>query len=164
MTIRTIKTKVYTIESHPNPELCYDWIRNNWHSLGNYVVQEALDSLKAFAEHIDATLDYYISVVPDRGEYISLEVNENITLDDILPDLDLSGGCPFTGVCYDEIILDAFRDDSNNNDLDTILKDIEYRVLKAIHDEGEYIYSDEGLYELCLGNDYQFKESGEIDY
>jgi hypothetical protein len=160
MTIRTIKTKVYTIESHPNPELCYDWIRNNWHSLGNYVVQEALDSLKAFAEHIDATFNYSISIVPCRGEYISIDTSVNKLKD--LPQIDLSGNCPLTGVWADEVILDSLRNKDENTCVESIFNDIEFNMLKAIHNEGEYIYSDEGLREMCEANGYEFNEDGSV--
>jgi len=33
-------------------------------------------------------------------------------------------------------------------------------ALRFLHDEGEYIYSDEGLTELCDANEYHFTESG----
>ena len=73
----------------------------------------------------------------------------------------MSGNCPFTGVFYDEIILDAFRNEENGTDVDTILRDVEYRLLKQIHGEGEHLYSDDGLRELCEGNDYEFNDKGE---
>ncbi len=162
MTITVKEYTVYTIDSHPNPELCYEWIRNNWHDLGEHCVQEAIDSLKAFADHIGATLDYSVSIVPDRGEHISLD--HLAVIKDDLPAIDLSGNCPFTGVYYDEVILDAFRDeDENGDDVDTILRDVEYRVLKAIHSEGEHIYSDDGLREMCEANEYEFNADGEIN-
>ena len=36
------------------------------------------------------------------------------------------------------------------------------KLLKAIHEETEYIYSDEGLFELCECNEYEFNEEGNI--
>jgi len=160
MTQRTIETTVYTIESHPAPERVFDWIRDNWHDLGDFCLQEMVNSLESFADHIGTTLDYSISIVPDRGEYVRFDCDH--TLSDVLRSLDLSGNCPFTGVCYDETILDAFRHCNRGDSLNEVLRDAEYRVLKDLHNEGEYIYSDEGLRELCEANEYEFNETGAI--
>lgn len=157
---RTIETTVYTIEEHPNPESVYEWIRNNWHDLGEHVVEEFVESLNGFASHIGARCEYSTSIVPDRGEYIRFDIE--CSLNDVTESLDLAGNCLFTGVYSDEIILDAFREASKEDDLQDVLKDVEYRVLKAMHEEGEYIYSDKGLYEMCLCNEYEFTESGKI--
>lgn len=160
---RTIETTVYTIEEHPNKEAVYDWIRENWHDLGDYAIQDAIESLKGFAEHIGASLDYSVSIVPDRGENIGFSFSyEEPTLSEVMEGLDLSGDCPFTGVCYDENILDAFRCADKSDSLASVLEDVEYNVLKTLHSEGDYIYSDEGLFEMCQANEYEFKGNGEI--
>lgn len=160
MTITTKEYKVYTIESHPNPIACYDWIRNNWHDLGDNDIEEAVYSLKAFALHIGAKLDYSISIVPCRGEFIRFYVDDELTIDDL--SLDLRGDCPFTGTSMDEVILDAFRT-KDNETLQEALEDVEYRVLGSLHSRGEHLYSDEGLEELCECNEYQFKACGHIE-
>lgn len=158
---RTIETTVYTIEEHPNPESVYEWIRDNWYNLGEHVVEEFVESLESFASHTGAgRCKYSISIVPDRGEFIKFDIE--CSLNDVTENLDLSGNCPFTGVYSDEIILDAFRAANEEDDLRDVLKDVEYRVLKAIHAEGEYIYSNGGLYEMCLCNEYEFTESGQL--
>ena len=157
---RTIETTVYTIEEHPNPESVYEWIRNNWHDLGEHVVEEFVESLNGFASHIGARCNYSISIVPDMGEFIRFDIERSLS--DVMESLDLAGNCPFTGVYSDEIILDAFRRASKEDNLHDILRDVEYRVLKAIHGEVEFIYSDEGLYEFCLCNEHEFTESGKI--
>ena len=161
MTTRIIETKVYTIESHPNPGKVYDWIRNNWYDLTQYDVEEAIASLKAFAKFIGAKLDYAISASPVRGEYVTFNFEyAEMTLADI-GHIDVSGNCPFTGVFYDEVILDAFRDESNGKCLETILNDVEHRILKHIHDETDYLYADESLRDMCEANEYEFTEDGE---
>jgi len=160
MTQRTIETTVYTIESHPDPERVFDRIRDNWHGLGDFCLQEMVESLEAFSDHIGATLDYSISIVPDRGEFVRFDCHH--ALSDVLQSLDLSGNCPFTGMCYDETILDAFRDCNSDDSLSDVLRDVEYRVLKCLHNEGEYIYSDEGLRELCEAHEYEFTDNGAI--
>jgi len=157
---RTIETTVYTIEEHPNPEKVFEWIRDNWHGLGDFCLEEMVQSIKAFADQIGATPNWSISIVPDRGEFVRFNIESNLS--DVVESLDLSGNCPFTGMCYDETILDAFRNAKPDDSLRAVLHEVEYRILKDLHNEGEYIYSDEGLRELCEINEYEFTESGEI--
>ena len=57
----------YQIHEHPNPQVVYEWIRHNWHDLSQHNVNEAIDSLKALARHLNTKVDYSISAVPDRG-------------------------------------------------------------------------------------------------
>lgn len=163
--MRQIAFNVHTINEHPDPEKCFDWIRENWHDLGDYVLEEMIDSLKAAASYFGATVDWSISIFPDRGEYITFDIGEDSAekpaRDFVNPGL-LSGDCPFTGVCYDEVILDAFRKAERTETLREVLHDVEYRVLKALHAEGEYLYSDDGLREMCEANEYEFYEDGSI--
>jgi hypothetical protein len=164
--MRTIETKVYTIEDHPEPAKVYQWINDNWHNLGEHVLQEMADSLKAFANDIGAKVNWSISVVPDRGEFISFTFGdcESPTLGDTMVNLDLSGNCPFTGVLYDEVILDSFRDAAKDASatLESVLNDVEHKFLTALHNEGDYLYSEEGLYEMCECNEYEFTLEGAI--
>ena len=145
--MKTIETNYYTIDEHPNPSEVFDWIRDNWYDLGQPTVDEVLDSLKVFAKSEGLTLDCSISIIPDRGEFIRFG---NVPSDFTMPKSD--GNCQYTGVCWDECILSA----------DT-LGDVEYEVLKTLHAEGEYIYSDEGLRELCESMEYYFDASGAIE-
>jgi hypothetical protein len=165
--IHTITT--YTIESHPNKESVFDWIRANWHDLAYHCIGEMADSLKGFADHVGASLDFSLSTVPDRGEHVTLRHNELDDLSDVQLyknwniDKDLlSGTCPFTGMVYDEVILDAIREKKTGNTFRDIMDDVEYRVKKCLHDEGEYLYSDEALQEMCEANEYYFNEDGSI--
>ena len=156
---RIITQTAYTIGEHPNPERVFDWIRSHWHDLGDFALQEMVNSLRAFASHIGARLDYSISISPDRGEFIRFDVDSSEK--SRFKGIDLSGNCPLTGMCYDEDILDAIRESTPYDSLSDILGDVEYRVLKTLHNEGEYIYSNEGLKEMCEANEYEFLESGE---
>ena len=162
--MRVIETRVFTIEEHPNKSAVYGWIRDHWHSLGDSCLLDAISSLKSFAELIGASLDYSLSIFPDRSERIRFSFPYDIEpeLESVLERLDLSGNCPLTGVCYDEDILDAFRDYSDGDSLRDVLREVESNVLRTLHDEGEYLYSDEGLFELCEANEYEFTESGKI--
>ena len=111
-------------------------IHGNGIRMGEHVI-EAIDSLKAFSSHIGAALDYSIGINPNRVEYISFNVSDDLTLGDVTIELDLSGNCPFTGCYYDEVILDVFRDSAYdaNSTLVQVLNNVESNVLKAVHDE-----------------------------
>lgn len=150
MAIKEKIVKSYTIDSHPNPDLCFQWIRENWHDLNEHGVQEVVDSLKAIATHFDLSLDYSISQVPDRGEFITLKGVFNI--DDVVTLRDSEEG--LTGVWSDWLVLSTAVDADSWS--------VETEVLKAIHDETEYRYSDDALREDCEANDYYFSESGKL--
>lgn len=141
--MRTIKTKVYEINEHPNPDKVYDWIRNNWHDLNEHSVQEVVDSLKALKDKIGGKLDYSISSVPDRGEYIRFSDYDHEELCRLN-----SEDCPLTGVCWDMPLIQGLR------------KGYSEDVLESLHSDTEYTYSDEGLKELCEANQYEFTKEG----
>ncbi len=143
--MRTIETKIYTIEDHPNVDLCYDWIRENWHDLNQHSVEEVVDSLKALQAIIGGELDYSISQVPDRGEHITFTNYDRDALCRLSAD-DL----PLTGTWSDHLVIISLRRD--------MLSDI----MCTIHKETEHTYSDEGLKELCESNGYEFTETGSI--
>lgn len=143
--MRTIEVKVYTIDEHPDRESVYDWIRANWHDLNSHSVDNLVASLEVLQKKIGGTLDYAISAVPDRGEFIRLSGYNP----DALSRLN-SEDCPLTGCFWDYHVIEGLRGFNPE------------RVLEVLHEDTEYTYSDEGLYHLCLANDYEFKESGEI--
>lgn len=135
--------QAYTIDQHPNKEAVFSWIRDNWHYLGDYAVEDFVESLKALAHSIRGKLDYSISLFPARGEFIYLESYANEALEQLNSD-DL----PLTGVIYDIYVIQALKEGDIMN------------ALSFLHDEGEYIYSDEALEELCESNEYYFTEDG----
>ena len=143
--MRIIETKVYTIEEHPNPEKCYQWIRDNWHHLNQHNVDYVIDSFNALQELIGGELDYSISQSPDRGEFIRFTDYDKSELKKINPE-----ECRLTGVCYDQDVIEAVKDNNFS------------RILDMIHKETEYQYSDDGLFELCIANEYEFNEDGEF--
>lgn len=177
----------YQIDEHPNPGAIYDWIRSNWYNLGEFSTEGALDSIKGFCDHFDLSLDdYSISLFPDQGENISVSfhdsdiqelsgvllwkyLNNNFMTyrDQYSKKIDslLSRNCPFTGMVFDETLLDEIRDfmkTPDNRDFQGLASDCFHALLSAIHAEGEYLYSDDGLHDLCEANEYDFLESGEI--
>lgn len=141
--MRIIKTKVYTIDEHPNKEKCYKWIRDNWHDLNQHGVEEAIQSIKALHKKIGGSFNYSVSAVPDRGEYIKFRDYSS----ERLQELD-ANEYPLTGVCWDEPLIIGLKE--GNPTL----------VLKILHAETDYIYSDEGLFDLCEANGYEFDEDG----
>ncbi len=143
--MRTIEINVYKIDEHPNKRACFEWIRNNWYDINSHSVEEVVDSLKKLSEKIGGTLDYSISAVPDRGEYIRFKDYSHDDLCRISAD-DL----PLTGVCWDADIIEGLRTGHPE------------KVLKALHSDTEYQYSDEGLVEMCEANEYEFYENGEV--
>ena len=141
--MRIIETEVFTIEEHPTKEKCYEWIRNNWHDLNQYSVDEIIESIKELSNKIGGTYDYSISQVPDRGEYItftdySQEDLRRLSADD----------CPLTGVIWDIDLIQGLREGNPS------------KVLDSLHSDTEYQYSDEGLYDLCEANQYEFDAEG----
>lgn len=143
--MRIIKIKVYTIEEHPNKGKCFNWIRNNWHDLNQYSVNEVIESIKALSDKIGGTYDYSIGQLPDRGQFISFKDYNH----DLLYRLN-SDDLPLTGVCWDIDLIIGLREGDAN------------KVLKALHSDSEYQYSDKGLFELCKANQYEFYEDGSL--
>lgn len=141
--MRIIETKVYTIEEHPNKEKCFEWIRDNWHDLNQHSVDEIVESIKALSTKIGGTFNYAISQVPDRGEHITFSNYSQEDLCRISAD-----DCPLTGVCWDVDLIQGLR----SGDAE--------RVLNSLHKDTEYVYSNEGLLELCQANEYEFDEIG----
>jgi len=141
--MRIIETKVYKIDEHPNKDYCYVWIRNNWHDLNEHELYDIIESLKALQNIIGGKLDYSISCIPHRGEYISLIGYDKEELNSLSLDAEL------TGSSWDYWVIKAFKE---NNIED---------VLRLLHNSTEYAYSDESLYELCMNVEYEFTINGE---
>ena len=143
---KVINETVYTINDHPNPSAVYNWVRGSWHHLGEHIIQEMVDSLEALADHVGGTLDYSISLFPDRREFVRITGGDRLRLKGIK-----AREYPFTGVCYDQDVIGGYFDG-----------DLEHRVLSALHSEGEYLYSDDGINEHIECNEYYFKLGGEF--
>ena len=143
--MRTISFNVYTIEEHPHPEKVYEWIRENWHDLNQHSVNDMLKSLEELALKIGATLQCSFSAVPSRGEFIHLGGGDPEKLKELV-----AGDCPLTGVWTDEEVIRA----AQAGDVQT--------ALKALHEDTETVYSDQGLYDHCDANEYEFDMNGKF--
>jgi hypothetical protein len=141
--MRLIVTQVFQIEEHPNREKCYEWIRSNWHDLNQHSLHELEDSIKALSEVIGGTYDYSISQVPCRGEHITFKGYDQTILESLDAESD-----PLTGVYWDCNLIEGLREGNPR------------KVLDNLHDETEYAYSDEGLFELCQQEKYEFNKNG----
>ena len=144
--MRTVETKVWEIEEHPNKEKCYTYIRENMHTLNNHSLDEVIETLKALQREIGGELDYIISATPDRGEYITLTGYDKGALKELNAD-DL----PLTGVFWDYEAIHGLHKFNSFK-----------MLLEALHRHTDYVYSDEGLYELAIANGWEFDEQGEL--
>lgn len=185
MTISKRCFDVYSIDVHPHPERVFDWIRQNW-DVTDWLLDEYVGSLRGFCKHYDLTLaDWSISATGHRSEFVK------ITIPDEIAEMSgvrlwkylqrhystyhcqftgqqrdaLAGGCPFTGMIYDEDALDPMREFIRRPDSRTwreLVDDCVASLIQALHREAEYRYSDEALREDCEANDYLFYERGAI--
>jgi len=141
-----LAVKAYSIDVHPNKEAVFEWVRNNWHDLADTDLEDIVASLKALAAHTNGHLDYSVSCVPDRGEFVRLTGFDS----DLLKSLD-ADSYPLTGTWSDYCVIQS----AQNDDLQSV-------VLEVCHDSGEFRYSDEGLEEFLSMNEYLFLEDGRI--
>ena len=143
--MRIIENKIYEIDKHPNKEKCYEWIRNNWHDLNDHSVNEVIDSIAKLSYVIGGTFDFCVGQTPDRNEHITFKDYDYEELSQLN-----SENCSLTGTCWDNILIEGLKEGKPT------------KVLDALHKDTEYKYSDEGLFELCVANEYEFYENGEL--
>ena len=145
--MRTITTIVYTIDEHPDPDACLNWIRDNVHDLGSHEIQEFTTVLDALAIPLACHVDYCVGPVPDRGEHITITGADPEAIDDLYERRDQ---LPLTGTSWDYEVLEAIKTGNPN------------QALTDLHAEIEYMHSDAGLTDTILVNGWEFKESGEM--
>lgn len=136
--------KAFTVEDHPNKQAVLDWVRDNWHDLADVDIDDIAASLKALAEHVNGHIDYSISCVPDRGEFIRLSSFDRSLLKDLNAE-----DCPLTGMWSDHCVIKS----AQNYELESV-------VLSVCHECGDFRYSDEGISEFLEMNEYFFLEDG----
>jgi len=141
--MRVVEIKVYTIDDHPNKELCFEWINDNWHDLNEFSVSDLVNSIQALSKEIGGTVNWSISQTPDRGEHITFRDYDEEILNELKAE-DL----PLTGVCWDHDVIEGLQE----NDMK--------KVLDVLHKDTEYVYSNIGLTEHCQCNNYEFNENG----
>lgn len=140
-----------------------DKIRENFatiYDIYDHCMNERIDTLKKVAKILNGSLEYSISCVPNRGEYIKIiPKNESLDFDSFWQVINQDKDCPLTGVCYDHDILDQFTEYTlNESKLQEVLND----YIDSIHNEYESMLEDDYLQELCKANEYEFTIDGEI--
>lgn len=165
--MKTKTIELYQIDEHPEPEKVYSWIKANWHDLNQHDLEEMIDTLKAIAKELGGEIDYCICQVEDRAEFINFK-NCHLEIDHARYKelIEKSENCAFTGGnndCVLKIVADACGSMSSDSDKRVFLKELGQRALQLVHDQTEYVYSDEGLKELCQLNEYYFQITGEIE-
>lgn len=154
--------KVYTWAS-ATPEIrekIRDYFANDCFH-GEHMLQERIDTLKALANVLGGRLDYSLSCVPDRGEYITIKPKDYAELDfDALHGL-ADKDCPFTGYFYDNDLLEDIAEAHANCDVEALNIALS-KYIDAIHSEYEWMLSDEYLEQMCVSNGYEFKENGNM--
>lgn len=163
MRTETITRNIYTY-SEASEEL-KDKIRENFDDgfLYEHHMEERINTLKAFADYIGADLDYSLSCVPSRGEFISVKPHWSYhsmysNLEELLETL---GDCVLTGVCYDDDLINYIKE-SKESISDEKLKEAFNKYIKSMHEEYEYMLTDEYLSDLCEANNYEFYDDGTI--
>ena len=136
---------IYKIDEHPDKDKCFERIRNNDHYIGDFEVDELVCSIRKLSEVIGGTVDWSIAHYPCRGEHITFKDYDEELLAELVAD-----DCPLTGTGWDSYVIDALK-----------AKNM-VTVLGVLHDEIEYLYSDEALTEMCYGNDDEFYIGGEM--
>lgn len=143
--MREITYRVYKIDEHPDKDRCFGWVRDNMHDLGEHEVDDLINSLVKLRETIGGQLNYSLSQVPDRGEYIRFTDYD----EEALAKLD-EESCPLTGVFCDHDVIECIR----NNDM--------RGLISRLHDWCEYHYTDEAIEEQALVNDWEFTIEGRL--
>lgn len=142
--------RYWTIDEHPDPDKCFREIRENWHDLGEMDLELMGESLRALSDRIGCNIDYSISIIPDRGEYVRADTDRyDHTV--FLSLYQQREELPLTGTCYDITVLEGFNYGRES---------LEHDVLRALHAQGEWLYSDDHLREMCEANQYLFDRNG----
>ena len=145
--MRTITTTLYTIEEHPNPDACLDWIRCNIHDLADFEIEEFTAALDALVIPLACHVDYCVGPVPDRGEHITITGADPEAINDLYEQRD---ELPLTGTYWDYAVLEAIKAGNPEH------------ALRNLHAQVEHIYSDEALTDTSYVNGWEFTESGEM--
>lgn len=154
--------KVYKYDTAPDEvkEKIREYIVNNW-ELYEHCMDERIATLKGLAKELSCVLDYSLSCVPSRGEFIKLipkhdDIDLNIELQALSKN---EKSCPFTGVCYDDDILIDIKEGGYTIDG---VKNALKNYIESIHSEYDSMTKDEYIKDMCEANDYEFKENGEL--
>lgn len=173
--MKTIQINLYTF-SELSKESQQKVIQNFRDTTDYFNDNEAINSLKRFAEHFGSELkDYSIDFFNNSHSSVKFseveEIKENelkelvLSMGEFNPEtLRGLGECKFTGVCFDEDAADGARISFFNGerDVNKLLQAGFKTWLKAVHSDTEYLISDKGITETIEANDYTFEEDGTL--
>ena len=143
--MRTETINIYKIDEHPDKDKCFEWIRNNDYHIGDFEVEDLICSIRKLSEAIGGTRNWSIAHYPCQGEHITFKDYDEELLAELVAD-----DCPLTGCFWDVVVIEELKQGAAQEGL----------VLETLHKSIEYLYSDEGLTEMCEGNDYEFYIEG----
>lgn len=152
-------TKTYLQFSELTDEQKEKAIEENFSDAFHYefCMEERIDSLKGLATFLKGELDYSLSPVPDRGEFIKIKpIGDGYELNfEALKEI-ADEDCPFTGVCYDDDLLDGLaKNGFDQSGLNRTLTE----YIKSIHDEYEAMTSFGYIEEFCEAHYFEFDAS-----
>lgn len=141
-----------------------------------HFADEALNSLKKFAEHFGSRLKNweidFFNCSPSFATFSEIdEMEENelkeliLSMGEFNPEtLKGLGDCKFTGVCFDENAADGARKAffEGERDINEILQAGFDTWLTDVHTDAEYQISDEAIKETLTVNEYDFTEDGKM--
>lgn len=128
---------------------------------------ERISTLKALAEVLDGQLEYSLSCVPDRRDYIYITPTQDdscleedeLDFQALWDKIDVEKSGPLTGCCYDHDIIDHLsKYNLNGEALQTALN----LFIESIHEEYQSMLTDEYIGDLCEANSYEFTLDGKI--
>lgn len=143
--MRDITYTVYTIDEHPDKEKCYEWMRDNLHHLADHESDDFIHSLRALHDHIGGSLDYGVSLVPDRSEFIRFTDYD----EELLAELD-ADACPLTGCFWDVHVIEHLR--AGHHDM--------RGLMDKLHEAHDYHYTEKALHNTAEANGWEFNKNG----
>lgn len=147
MRIVTEKKEIYTFKelSEDSKQKAIEYFERT--DFFYHILEERVSTLKELAKKISGTLDYSISLVADRGEFIKLENYDKRELDKLIENIYQ---CPITGCYYDIELLQAIKDGNIEN------------YIYSIHEEYQANLEHDVIQELCEANEYEFLKDGKF--
>lgn len=170
--MKVIETKVYTFDelNDKAKEKALQW----WYEAFDYPQgDEAIQTIKEFVSLFHGKVkDYSIDYQNANRSSVTIQWPDGMIEDMfglraykwiVNNKIPISGDCPLTGVCWDEIALDsvrAFLKNPTGKTIREIVEDGIRNVLKEVEKDFEYQAYGEGAVESILANEYTFTENG----
>lgn len=98
----------------------------------------------------------------DEGWGICVYYRPDTDETDPLPEIDLSGSCPFTGYCGDESLLDGIRNAKPGDSRCDILRACFNGWAKEFNADLEYWFSERAIRKDITEGEYEFTADGRI--